>query len=193
MGLFIEDGTGNGNIAKVDSRNRIVTHAICKNEMMAHAEEGDAYIIATPRLTVTTSEGAILWIKNNDNRNLYIDRVLIMANGGNTNYNRPMEFGLSYGRAVPTANMTAIVAKNMNEASAKTADVDSYCWDEVGTGMTIGSADSSLLGFTSPYFYELDLAGTMMLGQSNTITASLKGIEEIEASVMITFFFEDKI
>lgn len=190
MGIFIEDGRGTGKIAGVDENNRLDTAAIMTPLRSAKSLEGEFGICGTPPLTVTTTGGSILYIKNNDSRPMKIASMYFFNDGGSTNYNRPIWVTIYYGYGEPTANMTQGAPANLNKASAKSADVDTYYWDEVGNGMTMGGAPSgALYGVSAPYVYELQFEGSNILGQNDTIVIGARGIETSEVTVYITFYY----
>ena len=62
----IKDGTGNGYLARVNSFNRLDVSASSSPRVYYESRDrGAAFGITTPQLTVTTTGGKILYIKNN--------------------------------------------------------------------------------------------------------------------------------
>jgi len=117
MGLRIEDGEGNSNIAGVDSRNRLKTHATVRHEIQAEAEEGEAY--GWVSTFGATAGDEIIYIKNTDTlKSLHIYRVGF-SNTVNTLWTL---FKVTSG----TAAGTTITGRNLNFGSGKTPLVTSY-------------------------------------------------------------------
>ena len=188
----IIDGTGQGYLAKVDDEHHI--HVSSNIEpMIAHRShyDGTAYGVSTPMLTITTTGGRALWIKNiSDNKDFYITDFWFNWNGGSTNYNRPMFGQLVFGDTEPTVNTTVGGAGVLNRKTSNEADLTVLYWDEVGDGMTGHVAGT-------PAFYwcngqgaqHYNLGGCVILGTNTTLSINLQGQEIGEASVNMLGFF----
>ena len=73
MGFEIKDGTGTGNLAKVDGDNRLEVRSITETETEKAVLDGRAFNINTEFLSITTDvEHALLYIKNNEDEDLII-------------------------------------------------------------------------------------------------------------------------
>lgn len=85
----IQDGTGKGYLAKVDSDNRLYTKAITSTEQEHESSNGLAYNINTGIITLTNAtKTPVLYLKNNEEFDLVIDTVLYMtgaSTGGSGN------------------------------------------------------------------------------------------------------------
>lgn len=67
MSLIIQDGAGTGNVARVDSENRLHTASVTTSEVSAANDDGNAYNINTGIITLTSAnESAVLYLKNTD-------------------------------------------------------------------------------------------------------------------------------
>ncbi len=89
MGIEITDGTGKGNSAGVDNTNRILTRGVIEDIFQNAAEEGEAFFIGTPLITLTSAnESAICYIKNNEVDQLILGEFFLIAEaktGGSPN------------------------------------------------------------------------------------------------------------
>jgi hypothetical protein len=192
MGLVIESGVGNGYSAMVDSDNRLSVHSVGVSTMSHKSETGNTFGFSTGLLTVTTTEGYMLYIKNTDttNKRWHVDKISIFSNGGSTSYNKPLYGKMYFNATEPTANNTAVTASNMNVTSGTVANLDVYKWDEVGSGMTIASAGEAFSGVFSQGMSIWDIDGALILGLNDTMAISFQGVEITEASVLIMGYFD---
>ena len=78
--MIIDDGTGSGYKAKVDSDNRVHTNAISREEVVQSVFLGNGYNINTGAVTITndTTDNAIFYLKNNGNDDLIVHEILII-------------------------------------------------------------------------------------------------------------------
>ena len=85
---IIQDGAGTGNRVKVRG-NKLFSHTITEDESLHASENGDAYNINTGTigLTSTTASG-VLYIKNNESRDLVIDRKSTRLNSSHSQQSR---------------------------------------------------------------------------------------------------------
>jgi hypothetical protein len=78
MSESTRDGTGRGYRARVTQDKRLSTNAISESVVDAGAIVGDTYNIATSPITITgTTESAIFYIRNLDERDLLISSVFL--------------------------------------------------------------------------------------------------------------------
>ena len=71
---FLEDGRGTGRAAEVDTEFKVRTAAITESEFAHAGELGDAFQIGSSYPSLTTSdESAILYIRNNGERPLFVE------------------------------------------------------------------------------------------------------------------------
>ena len=122
MSDFIKDGTGTGNRAKVDSKNRLSTLAVVESGSTTAALVGDLYKINTETISLTSANASsLLYIKNTNLVPWVLDRVFYNAGtstGGSGDF-------LAEVIANPTAGTlisggTAITPHNLNFGSSKT-------------------------------------------------------------------------
>ena len=65
---LIQDGTGSGSLARVDSRNRLRTRTINESEFDQATLEGEAFNINTLLQTMSSGNTALLRLTNNESR-----------------------------------------------------------------------------------------------------------------------------
>lgn len=83
--MIIEDGTGNGNNAKVDSENNL--HVYASSEPVAgyvSRRNKSAFVVASDFITVSNTSifSGLLYIKYTGSKILHIDRVRVCSNAG---------------------------------------------------------------------------------------------------------------
>ena len=195
MGFILEDGKGQGYKAQIDNEGNL--HALATTEsLLAHRSHYDqtAFGISTPMLTITTTGGRMLFIKNlSSTLEFYITDFWFNWNGGSTNFNRPCYGELAFGDTVPDTNTTTSEAGNLNLGSANTADLTVLYWDEIGDGMTGHTAGNTAMYWTfnkNPAHYMTD--GAFILGTHNTISMNLKGEETGEGSINMLGFMKER-
>lgn len=139
----IIDGTGTGNRLKVAPNNRAQVGALTRTEFEDAANRGDAFNINTEEITITgAGEHALLYVKNNEDRNLEV--VGWFIGQGTTTGATDSTFAY---RVVgnPTggtliSDASAITVANRNLGSSRTFDVTAY--KASGSSKTITGEDS---------------------------------------------------
>jgi len=67
MSVKLLDGSGTGSEAKIDTEGRLYGLSVTKSYLLNAALEGDAYIMQTPKITLTSANvSALLYLKNDD-------------------------------------------------------------------------------------------------------------------------------
>ena len=88
MGFEVKDGTGTGNVARVDSENKLAVRAVQETEFEKAVLGGRAFNINTEFLTITSdTEHALLYIKNNEDRPLIVAAWFIGTDAGTNGAN----------------------------------------------------------------------------------------------------------
>lgn len=146
----IQNGAGGpATKAQVDETNRLYVRSVSESEQNEQASLGLAYSIPSGFVTLTnSSESAIFFLKNNDDRNLLITRFLVSvrkSTGGTENHARALIYinptGMSGGTGVP------LTPKNLNFGSSNVLSNIS----EVGLqGATLTGSPALFGGFTLP-------------------------------------------
>jgi len=178
--MIIEDGTGSGSRAQVNSRNQLTTRSIdstyhqyisCVHEQAYMAPLGTE---AKPTLTVTGTGGYMMYIKNtSSDYDAIIARITVSTSALMliTVMKNPTIGALG--------NETAITPVNKNFKSGKVADVDVYGWDEVGdeiTGITSGDCAGT---YQVSGFERLLLDDSICLGLNDIIAIKVKNAGEL--------------
>ena len=178
--MMMEDGTGSGYKAGVNSLNQQKTRGICSlYHQFVSCEHEQAYIAplgteAKPTLTVTATGGYMMYLKNTSTEyNAIIARITVSASA-------LMLITIMKNPTIGSlGNETAIIPVNKNFASGKVADVDVYGWDEVGdqiTGVTGGTCAGTyqINGFERILFDE-----SICLGLNDIIAIKAKNAGEL--------------
>ena len=157
MGFEITDGTGKGNTASVDNTNRLLTRGIIEDTFQYAAEEGEAYFIGTPLITLTTAtESAIVYVKNNEDEKLILGEFFLIAEA--TTSGSPNMFRVNwYKNPTSISSGTATSALNQNFGSSKVIDADIEYGVE-GSTVTGGGLAATL---------------SLPIGQFNSLNANL--------------------
>jgi hypothetical protein len=75
---IIQDGTGSGLLAKVDSDNRLRTRSVTRNIQAQRSFEGYGYNLNTGNIALTSgSESAIMYLKYTGNENFHISALAV--------------------------------------------------------------------------------------------------------------------
>jgi len=195
MGFILEDGKGQGYKAQINSSNQLLTSATTESLLSRRSSASQtAFGISTPMLTINTTGGRMLFIKNlSSTLDFYITDFWFNWNGGSTNFNRPCYGELAFGDTVPDTNITISGAGNLHLSSAITADLTVLYWNETGNGMTGHTAGNTAFYWTfnnTPAFYHTD--GSIILGTQNTLSVNLRGEETGEGSINILGFMKER-
>jgi len=141
MSNTIEDGTGSGYRAKVDSNNRLFAQVI--NEPMAdhHGEVGKKFNINTGDVTLTdANKTSMLYVKNNEDKDLVV--TALIYNLGNTDGSGDAKIDVLYnplsGDIITNANDVEMKA-NVNAGSSINLAADAYK-GATSEGVTSGGA-----------------------------------------------------
>lgn len=163
--MRIQDGKGNGHEAKVDSANRLRTHAITESESLHANEEGNSYNLNTGLLAMSAN-GTLLYIKNTGTKDIVVESLIIAEFTGITHSNNPyitLVRNPTGGDLISDA--TAIsMNQNRNFASSNTLSATVYSGKSSGTltgGNNLGIVQVSSAGRTS-----LDLGLILPKGSS---------------------------
>lgn len=157
MGFQIQDGTGKGNIAGVTGNNRLLTSTVNETIFAFAAENGDAYFIGTPVITLTNAaESALFYIKNNEDDSIIYENFFTTANA--TTGGSPAIYTVNwYKNPTSISTSTATTPLNQNFGSSNTLTVSSI-YGAQGATFTGGTLVASL---------------TLPIGQFNQIPSGL--------------------
>jgi len=121
MSDYIQDGTGSGNRAKVDAKNRLHTFSTIETGGTEAAFEGDLYNVNTNTISLTSANtSALLYMKNTDSVPWIYNRVFYNAGpstGGSGDFLAEVVANPTSGTLVSAG--TDITPYNLNFGSSK--------------------------------------------------------------------------
>jgi hypothetical protein len=140
MAEEIKDGTGGGYIAAVNEQNRLEVFATTE-EFVADVSHrnGEAFILASDfvALTTTGSFNAIMYIKNNSDKDLYIRSIRVCGDGSGTAQIRLIRNPTS-GTIVSEANLADQLSSNFGS----TKQFEGLAYSASGDGKTLTDGDN---------------------------------------------------
>ncbi len=190
----IRDGQGGGYLAGVSEHNRLETSSSTMPRIYYESRDRqNAFGITTPHLTITTTGGRILYVKNTSSTlNTVLTGLRISWNGGSTNHDRSLLVSVYFGDSAPTGNNTTGAAGNLNRGSNKSFDISVEYWDEAGDGMTIAGGSAGLNFQVCKGTTWFPVEGAIIIGPNDVIAFNLTGGEIGEASINILGFMEER-
>ena len=159
MSDIIKDGSGNGYGLKVDSQNRAHVQSVTIPETFNATLVGDAYNINTGLITIS-GDATLVYIKNNEDRDLIIEAVALGSFEGISHSNDPyitLVRNPTGGDLIDDGTAVAING-NRNFGSSNTLAIDAYK-GKVGGTLT-GGNDIAILQATpgGRSFYTINFA-----------------------------------
>jgi len=144
---IIKDGAGSGNEARVDKSNKLETHSVAISEDVEAVENGDAYNINTGTigLTSTTASG-VLYLKNNEDRDIIIDLIAAGAGSAGTTTDTGVLTAIRNPTSVSFSTNVDMNA-NRNFGSSNVLTVDAFKGAE---GATVTGGNSIAQFFIPP-------------------------------------------
>lgn len=137
----IEDGTGTGFTAQVDTKNRLKTNAIANSEGFQAARDSDAYSISSGVVNLTSaSASAVLFVKNTEDRDLVIENLDINQGdqSGGPGAGRQVEIIKNPAAGTIVSAGVDVTKENKNFGSSKVLDATAKKGVE-GSTITDGS------------------------------------------------------
>lgn len=148
MGFQIQDGTGSNRKARISTDNRLFTASTTRSEREQEALLGEAYIIGTGFVNLTTTgTSAVLYFKNNEDVDLVITRFLIGVKksvGGTENFITGIIYKNPTSMVSGTGNPLTI--NNVNFGSSNVIESDS----EIGQEGALLAGGSAYLATVAP-------------------------------------------
>lgn len=160
--MILNDGTGTGFTAKIDSDNRLHTNTVAREEVEQGVLLGNAYNINTGAVVITNAgiDNAIWYLKNDSSNDLILYEILIILGeptGGVGDGTLKVIRNPTGGTIISTA--TPVEANvNRNFGSSNVLDVTTYKGATASTitgGDILGTTNrstSSVINFTSTPF-----------------------------------------
>jgi len=167
MGFQIQDGTGRGYVTGVDSKNRLLTSTINETTFQHAAEQGDAFFLGTPTITLTNAAAsAVFFIENNEDLPLNIGEFFFMADA--TTGGTPAAFKASWYKNPTDILGTGTTALNQNFGSSNELDA-TIKYGAQGSGVSGGTL-SATLSFPIGMFNTIEANLVLEKGSSLAIT-----------------------
>lgn len=141
----IQDGTGTGYSAKVNSQNRLHVDSVNLDRAGAASQSGLAFSINTGLITLTNAatKNAVLWLKNNEDYPLIIV-TLIFQTGGSTGGSGNVIVDVVRNPTTGTIVSGATpVEMNINRNFGRSGSLDVLAY-RGGTGLTITDGTKAL-------------------------------------------------
>ena len=147
MATIIKDGTGSNSSAGVNDNNRLLVDSITRPDRQDIATLGEAYLIGTGPVTLTTAgaPSAVLYFKNNEEEDLIVTRFLIscaFSTGASATENTLLGIIYKNPTGMSSGSTNPLAINNVNFGSNNTIDSNSE----------IGADSASLTGSPSAYF-----------------------------------------
>lgn len=141
MGFEIKDGTGTGNLVRVDKENKLAVRAVQETEFEKAVLGGRAFNINTEFLTITTdTEHALLYLKNNEDLPLIVSAWFIGTDAGTNGANLGLMrtyYNPTGGTIISGGTDLAAVNRNAGNSRVLNADIKSG-----GQGFTFNGQDT---------------------------------------------------
>lgn len=147
---IIEDGTGDGKSARVDNNKQLHTFGINETEEQQAVDLGNGYNINTGVIGLTSStESAILYIKNNEDQDLVISALAVGVGSAGTTTDVATVTVIrnpTTGTIIESTPTNVDMNKNRNFGSNKTLTIDAYKGSE---GETFTDGDDIAILFNN--------------------------------------------
>jgi hypothetical protein len=171
----IKDGTGRGFSAKVDSNKRLHVQATTETEAVHSAEVGDAYNLNTGLISIT-GNATLMYVKNNEDKDLVIEAIAIGSFEGITHSDDPyltLVRNPTAGDLISDATTTGVLNQNRNFGSSKELTADFYKGKVSGT--VTGGDNIAILQATpgGRSFYNIDFILPKGSSMAVTLTANV--------------------
>ena len=141
MGFEIKDGTGTGNLARVDKENKLAVRAVQETEFEKAVLGGRAFNINTEFLTITSdTEHALLYLQNNEDLPLIVSAWFIGTDAGTNGANLGLVrtyYNPTGGTIISGGTDVTAVNRNAGNSRALNADIKSG-----GQGFTFTGQDT---------------------------------------------------
>jgi len=171
----IEDGTGRGHVAAVNSVNRLqVSARTARRAFYVSRDQGQVYTTLSEDATAVANEETIYLKNTSPTRNVFIDTILISSDVAS-------QWRLKF--VTGTAAGTVITPINLNKTSSNDAEVESR-GDGVVTGLT-DDGDIAIFRVTAGSGIIARPRATIILGQNDAIALEC----EINCAAEIAFEF----
>jgi len=187
--ITIQDGTGSGNSAKVNDQKQLETLSVTTSRVADISEnEETAHLIATDFISLTTtgSFNALLYIKNNSSKTLFIQTIRTCSDSTGSLQIRMIK-NPTAGTIVSDANAATSLSSNM----ASSVSFDGLAYSASGDGKTITDGDN-LTQFInkSPGHSIQEYEGAIVIPKGTSIGLTCKPSASTTVCVEVQCWFE---
>lgn len=182
--MKIEDGTGSGNMAKINSNNRLETQSVTETGQINSALIGEAFNVGSGFITLTSAnESAVLYYKNNEDRDVVVTAVNVTSSA-QTGSSANVFLTKVYRGATGISAGTASTGLNNNYGSARELDAVITQGQEAAT-VTNGTATGAFFIPTGTFF-NTELSWVIPKGKSMVLSVT-PGASNTSVSMTVTF------
>ena len=151
MSTVIKDGTGSGNVAKVNSDNQLEVNAISSSVQHDSAIKGKSYQIGTGPVTLTSAgHSGVLYFKNNEENDIVMTAINVTSSKM-TGSTAEVFTAVLYKFPTGLSASTAQTPLNNNFGSSNTLEVDMESGQEAAV-VTAGVAAGSFFIPSATFF-----------------------------------------
>lgn len=191
--LIIRDGTGKGYDAKVNYKNRLSVSSETLSRVHEKTLSGETFAIGTSVFEIdATTTGTLFYFNFYDTSQYFaIEDLWFLWNGGDTSKVSSATFIQTVIVTEPTSNLTSANVINTNFGSTKEANIYSYVWDGVGTGMSGGYIVDSAPYIIAPGTHKYNVGGSYVLGPQTKLGFRVEAPEAGKCSINIVGYIID--
>ncbi len=163
--IALEDGTGGGYKARVNSSNQLHTRSVLVSALHDASLRGDAYAWNAVSANLDTTDNMLLINNDSSTKYLVIDHCYVVGDiAGQIDFKITSSVGL-------TLDGTAVVGVNLNRVSNNIADATAKTDDTQSTAATVFLTHYQHLavnaqGTTAP-MVRIDFSGSIILGEDD--------------------------
>lgn len=135
MGFQIQDGTGSSKKVKVSSSNKLFTEAVIRSEREEEALLGEAYIVGTGFVTLSSAnQSSVLYFKNNEDVDLILTKFIIgVRNSRDGIENHIRGIIIKNPTSMSSGSNNNLTINNINFGSSNIINADSEIGREAAT------------------------------------------------------------
>lgn len=188
--MQIEDGKGSGHRAQVNQYNRVATmgptYALVHFASHSSARAFFTYLTDSAYLTMTTTGGYMMVIKNTGQRDLILSRIIgTFGSAAQVKFVKNLTIGTLGNNADAPVN-------NINLGASQPPDADIQAWNGTGNGMTgyTGGTILSPLFIPAGTVVDLDLKDSVIVTPGTNIGVWGQGVGATALFQLLISFME---
>jgi len=146
MGSAIIDGTGTSTFGKVYTDNKFATRSVASTENQDAVVDGRAFNINTGWISSIAADSALLYFKNEDNEDFFVDAIAIGLKDGSATDVQGLYFVVNpTGGTLVAAATDCDMIENRCVGDGKTFGPDTLIYKATASGQTLtGGRDAAL-------------------------------------------------